>query len=136
VSPRESQPPPEFLVDRSLGAVIVPNALMALGLVVHTLRSVYGEAAARDIEDEVWLQEAGTRGWVVLAKDEHIRRRANELAAIKSAKVKAFYLTPGGLKGELQAAIFVKHINRIIQRSRQRGPMIWAVTQAGLRRIL
>jgi hypothetical protein len=60
VLPRESQPPPEFLVDRSLGAVIVPNALVALGLVVHTLRSVYGEAKARDIDDEVWLQEAGS----------------------------------------------------------------------------
>jgi len=136
VSPREFLPPPEFLVDRSLGAVIVPNALAALGLIVHTLRSVYGEAVAREIEDEVWLQEAGNRGWIVLAKDERIRRRQNELHAIQTAGVKAFYLTAGGLKGEVQAAIFVKHINRIIQRSRQRGPMIWAVTQAGLRRVL
>lgn len=136
MSPRESQPPPEFLVDRSLGAVIVANALTTLGLVVHTLRSVYGEAAARDIEDDVWLREAGNREWVVLAKDERIRRRQNELAAIQVAGVKAFYLTAGGLKGDVQAAIFVKHINRIIQRSRQRGPMIWAVTQAGLRRVL
>jgi hypothetical protein len=136
VSLRESQPRPEFLVDRSLGAVIVPNALTALGLIVHTLRSVYGEAVAREIEDEVWLREAGIRGWIILAKDERIRRRQNELSAIELAGAKAFYLTAGGLKGEVQAAIFVKHINRIIQRSRHRGPTIWAVTQAGLRRVL
>jgi PIN like domain len=136
VSPRESQRPPEFLVDRSLGSVIVPAALRARGFTVHTLQTVYGEEVARELDDEVWLGEAGNRDWIVLAKDERIRRRPNELAAIRSSRVKAFYLTAGGLKGDVQAAILLKHINRIIQRSRQPGPMIWAVTKFGLRRVL
>lgn len=136
MSPRESQRPPEFLVDRSLGSVIVPTALIARGFIVHTLQTVYGEAAARDLDDEVWLVEAGKRNWIVLAKDERIRRRPNELAAIREHRVKAFYLTAGGLKGEVQAAILLKHINRIIQRARKTGPMVWAVTESGIRRVL
>jgi PIN like domain len=136
VSRRESPRQPEFLVDRSLGSVIVPVALAARGFTVHTLQTVYGEAAARELDDEVWLAEAGNRDWIVLAKDERIRRRPNELAAIRASRVKAFYLTAGGLKGEVQAAILVKHINRIIQHARQPGPMIWAVTKFGLRRVL
>ncbi len=50
--------------------------------------------------------------------------------------MKAFYLTAGGLKGEVQAAILLKHINRIIQRARNAGPMVWAVTESGIRRVL
>jgi hypothetical protein len=110
--------------------------LSARGFTVHTLRSVYGEDRAQEIDDEEWLRDAGREGWVVLAKDERIRRRANELAAIEAAGVKAFYLTSGGLRGEVQVEIFLRHIHRIIQRSRERGPMIWAVTQAGVRRVL
>lgn len=136
MSRRESQRQPEFLVDRSLGSVIVPTALAGRGFIVHTLESVYGEAEAMDLDDEVWLLDAGKRNWIVLAKDERIRRRPNELAAIRAAKVKAFYLTAGGLKGEVQAAILLKHIHRIIQRARKSGPMVWAVTESGLRRVL
>lgn len=136
MSRRESQRQPEFLVDRSLGSVIVPTALTARGFTVHTLQTVYGEAAARELDDEVWLLEAGKRNWIVLAKDERIRRRPNELAAIRKARVKAFYLTAGGLKGEVQAAILLKHINRIIQGARKTGPMVWAVTESGLRRVI
>jgi hypothetical protein len=136
VSPRESPPQPEFLVDRSLGSVIVPAALSARGFIVHTLESVYGDEVARELDDETWLEEAGNRSWIVLAKDQRIRRRPNEVAAIRASKVKAFYLTAGGLKGEVQAAILLTHINRIIQRATRPGPMIWAVTQVGLRRVL
>jgi hypothetical protein len=88
-----------------------------------------------EMDDETWLEEAGNRGWIVLAKDERIRRRPNELAAIRASRVKAFYLTAGGLKGEVQAEILLRHLNRIIQRARQPGPMIWAVTQFGMRRV-
>ena len=136
MSRRESQPPPEFLVDRSLGSVIVPAALSGAGFVVRTLADVYGEVAARELDDEVWLADAGMRNWIVLAKDERIRRRPAELSAIRTARVKAFYLTAGGLKGEVQAAILLKHIYRIIQRARKAGPMVWAVTESGLRRVI
>lgn len=136
MSPRESRPPPEFLVDRSLGSVIVPAALTSRGFTVHTLQTVYGEDAARELDDEIWLADAGHRDWIVLAKDERIRRRPSELAAIRASRVKAFYLTAGGLKGDAQAAILLSHINRIIQRARQPGPMIWAVTKFGIRRVL
>ncbi len=61
MSPRESQRPPEFLVDRSLGSVIAPTALIARGFMVHTLQTVCGDNVARDLDDEVWLVEAGKR---------------------------------------------------------------------------
>ena len=89
-----------------------------------------------ELDDEVWLAEAGARNWIVLAKDERIRRRPAELSAIRAARVKAFYLTAGGLKGEVQASLLLKHIHRIIQRARKSGPMVWAVTDSGLHRVV
>lgn len=56
------RPPPEFLVDRSLGAFEVPNAVRALGYVVHRLRDLYPEDA-QHADDVVWIAEAGAVRW-------------------------------------------------------------------------
>ena len=69
---------PAFLIDRSLGREHLAAALTDLGLTVHTLASVWGEAAAQDLDDETWLAYAGTNDWVVLMKDDKIRRRPAE----------------------------------------------------------
>lgn len=102
----------------------MPTALAEAGFVVHTLRSVYGETKAQEIDDAEWLVDAGRLGWIVLAKDERIRRRPAELEAIVAARVKAFYLTSGGITGPEQAALLLTHIHRIIQRATRAGPMV------------
>jgi hypothetical protein len=43
---------PEFFIDRSLGRRVVPNALRASGLIVHTMASVYGEQVGQGLRDE------------------------------------------------------------------------------------
>src|SRR5260221_6179254 len=54
VSRSGSAAPPEFFTDRSLGRYVVPNALRALGLTVHTMAEVYGERQGQDADDEDW----------------------------------------------------------------------------------
>ncbi|HZV49711.1 MAG TPA: hypothetical protein VFD49_08085 [Candidatus Dormibacteraeota bacterium] len=90
--PRSRQPlePPGFFVDRSLGRYLVPDGLRQAGFVVHTMASVYGPGAEERVADEVWLERAGREGWVVLTKDERIRRRAPELSAVKAYGVRVF----------------------------------------------
>jgi hypothetical protein len=66
---------PEFFIDRSLGRVVVPAALRAAGLVVHTMADVYGERIGQGLKDDTWLRDVGKHGWVVLMKDDAIRRR-------------------------------------------------------------
>jgi hypothetical protein len=77
--------PPEFLIDRSLGPKHLADALKGLGLTVHTLASIYGERVAQELEDEQWLVDAGRHGWVVLMKDDKIRRRPAERLAARIA---------------------------------------------------
>jgi hypothetical protein len=133
VSRRE--PPPEFFIDRSLGRRHLAEALRALGFVVHTLASVYGEKVAQGTPDVLWLREAGARGWVVLMKDDAIRRRPAERDALIEAGVRAFCLTNAQLRAVEQTERFVSNRHRIVQQARKPGPYIYGVYEKGLRRL-
>jgi PIN like domain len=129
------QPDPEFFIDRSLGYDVAAEALRTAGLIVHTLASVYGEREAQSVTDERWLEFAGDRDWVVLMKDDSIRRRPRELAALSAAGVRAFCVTNANLTGAQYADLFVRHRHRIIQRSRHPGPYVYGVYTEGLRKL-
>jgi predicted nuclease of predicted toxin-antitoxin system len=100
--------PPEslvFFVDRSLGRHVMPNALRDAGVQVE----LHDDHFSQNAQDQVWLAEAGKRGWVVLTKDKHLRYRAVETNALMSAKVRAFVLTArSDLSGAEIGQIFVK----------------------------
>ena len=102
--------PPVFFVDRSLGRRVIPNALRDAGARVE----LHDDQFWQDAQDQVWLAEAGKRGWVVLTKDKHLRYRAVETNALMSAKVRAFVLTArGDLSGVEIGEIFVKALPRM-----------------------
>jgi hypothetical protein len=91
-------PPPDLFIDRSLGRKHLPEALRACGLVVHTLSSIYGEEEGQQIPDVRWLADAGGHEWIVLMKDDAIRRRPAERDALMEACVRAFCLTNAQLR--------------------------------------
>jgi uncharacterized protein with PIN domain len=129
-----SDPPPEFLVDRSLGRYTVPNALRARGLVVHTLASVFGPRE-QTIRDEEWLRTAGRAGWIVLTKDERIRRRPLEVTSIVDARVRAFVLTKGQLQSSDQVRYLLNNMARLLEVARLPGPLIYAIYEHHVRRV-
>lgn len=115
---------PEFLIDRSLGRHKVPAELRALGLVVHTLADLYGEDIAQETEDLEWLGLAARRHYVVILKDDRIRRRPAELAAVEYGELRVFCLTNANLPFDEMARWFRTNVHRIVQRSRKPGPFI------------
>jgi predicted nuclease of predicted toxin-antitoxin system len=98
-----------LFIDRSLGRRKVADALRAAGTEVK----VHDDLFPQDARDEVWIAEAGRRGWVVLSRDERIRYRAVERRAVERHGVGLFVLTSVGLNGEEMAASFVKAVPRI-----------------------
>ena len=102
-------PPPELFIDRSLGREHLPEALRACGLAVHTLSSVYGEEEGQHVSDVRWLADAGRHEWIVLMKDDAIRRRPAERDALTEARVRAFCLTNAQLRAAEQTARFVEN---------------------------
>lgn len=84
-----SPPSPEVIfVDRSLGSQKVPAGLRALGILVE----VHDDHFPRDEDDTVWLQACGSNGWIVLTKDERIRRDPAEVRAIIASGAHAIFI--------------------------------------------
>lgn len=129
-----SDPLPEFFIDRSLGKSIA-EGLRACGLTVHTMASVYGESRAQRLPDRMWLRDAGRNGWIVLTKDDRIRRRPAEREALTEAGVRVFCLTNAQLRGAEQTARFVENRHRMIRQARKLGPYIYGVYERRITRL-
>lgn len=118
-----------FFVDRSLGKRVVAQALRDVGARVE----VHDDHFPQNATDVDWLTAVGQRGWVVLSKDERIRRNPLERAAFEHARVKAFFLTQQGLSGPEMAEIFVRALLGIARRAaRQPGPFIYTISLNGV----
>jgi len=83
-----SGPAPVFFVDRNLGRRVVPGAMRAAGLLVEVMDEHFDPATP----DEVWLRAVGDRGWFVVTRDQRLRYRGVELAAIEEAGVGVFVI--------------------------------------------
>jgi hypothetical protein len=93
----------------------------------------YGEQIGQGVIDTDWLQLAGENGWPVLAKDERIRYRPAERAAIVRHGVRAFYLTSGNLTAEQMAKAFNDNQAAIWKQAGEHGPGLFAVTRTSIR---
>lgn len=105
---------PDLFLDRSLGRRQVPALLRDAGLRLHTLAEVYGIPADEGVADTEWLELAGQRGWPVLMKDERIRYRPSERAAVVAHRVQAFCLTGGNLDARRAAPRGLAHGGRTL----------------------
>ena len=112
----------------------MPEALRQAGLRVE----VHDDHFPPDASDAEWLRAVGQRGWVVLTKDERIRRRPLERAALLDAGVRAFVLTARGMSGADMGQAFVRargSMENLLRRRRQR-PFIATVTRRGRVRVI
>lgn len=99
------------------------------------MADVYGERIGQGLKDEIWLREVGERGWVVLMKDDAIRRRPAEREALIAGGVRAFCLTNAQLTGAEQARRYVENRHRILRQATRPGPFIFGVYEDGTRRL-
>jgi hypothetical protein len=117
-----------FFLDRNLGTKHVANALRHARATVE----IHNDHFPQDARDDTWLLDVGKRGWVVLTKDDRIRYRATELAAVVSARVALFALSSGNLTGEEMAQAFVAALPRMSRiLATHSPPFIAKVTRSG-----
>lgn len=126
---------PELFLDRSLGRRQVPDLLRAAGLRLRTLAEVYGIPADETIADVDWLTRAGRERWIVLMKDERIRYRPAERAALVNHRVRAFCLTSGNLRAAEMAQLYIAVLDKLTVACAARGPFLYVVSRGGLRRV-
>ena len=102
--------------------------LVKAGLLVE----IHDEHFARDEEDRVWLQTVGEWGWVIFTKDQRLRYRPLEIAALRASKARVFVLTAGNLRGIEIAAVFLEALPGICKVLHSRsGPFVARVSQLG-----
>lgn len=76
-----------FFLDNNLSEHLA-NGMAAFGEPVVHLRSLFDP----DEDDAVWLEHLGKSGMILITRDERIRYRPNELAALREHRVGAFFL--------------------------------------------
>jgi predicted nuclease of predicted toxin-antitoxin system len=82
----------EIFVDRCLGKRIgAPLAAAGAEVFLHD------DHFPQDAEDHDWLTEVGKRGWIVLTKDQWIRRRPIQRDALLDADLKVFCFMSGSV---------------------------------------
>jgi hypothetical protein len=87
---------------------------------------------APDAPDESWLAAAADKGWLVVTRDQRIRYRANELAAMKRARLHVFVFTQGGLSGAETGSILAKcHATMLRLASQVAPPAFFSLTRRG-----
>jgi predicted nuclease of predicted toxin-antitoxin system len=85
-----------------------------------------------DAPDEVWLAEAADKGWLVVTRDQRIRYRANELAAMRRARLHVFVFTQGGLTGAETGSILVRcHAAMVRHAAQVAAPAFFSLTRSG-----
>jgi hypothetical protein len=119
---------PTLFIDRSLGNNLIRVALESAGAKV----AVHDDHFASNEKDVVWLAEAGRRSWVVLTKDARIRKRTLERAALKAARVHAFFMGNGCRGGPSMASAFVRALPAMFRAiKRSTGPIWMSVHKDG-----
>jgi len=117
-----------FFIDRSLGRKQVAQALREAGATVE----VHDDHFPQTTPDVEWLAEVGRRGWVVLSKDERIRRNRIERAALDSARVRAFFLTQQDITGQEMAELFSNALPGMTRRAvSEPAPFIFTISRSG-----
>jgi len=82
--------------------------------------------------DTEWLNVAGREGWIVITRDQAIRRKPNELQVFREAKVTLFALASGNATAEDTARLLVELYPRILRQARAATPpAMFSVTLAG-----
>lgn len=107
---------------------MVAEALRERGLRVV----VHDDHFPQATDDETWLPVVGARGWVLLTKDERLRRDSIQREILLGVGVRAFVLSDASLTGPAMAAAYVAALPRILKIAHaHRSGLIAHVTPLG-----
>ena len=96
-----------FFTDRNLG-LRFPAILREAGLAVESHDDHFDQTT----RDEEWLERVGSAGWIAITRDQRIRYKPNELAAVVSHRVALLVLIGDAPFAELANSL-VASLNRV-----------------------
>jgi predicted nuclease of predicted toxin-antitoxin system len=66
-----------------------------------------------DSPDVEWIEMASRENWIAISRDQNIRRKPNELAAIRASRAIIFVFTSGTLSADAAARVLLQALPRI-----------------------
>lgn len=118
-----------FFLDHQIGRYVVADALRAAGARVE----VHLDHFPGDKPDAEWIPEVGRRVWVLITKDQNIRRNPLERHAYEIAKLRGFVVTGKDLSGKELAELLVRCLTGMTRRAAGRtGPLLFAISAGGV----
>ena len=118
-----------FFLDYQIGRYVVADRLRTVGATVE----VHLDHFRGDALDTEWIPEVGRRDWVLITKDQNIRRNPLERAAYEAAKIRGFVATGKDLGGEELGDLLVRCLEGMVRRVHKRtGPLMFAISRNGV----
>jgi PIN like domain len=118
-----------FFLDYQIGRFVVADALRAAGARVE----VHIEHFEQNAPDTEWIPEVGRREWVLITKDQNIRRNPLERAAYEAAKLRGFVVTWKDMSGPELADLLVRSLPGMVRRAAgRRGPLLFSISRGGV----
>jgi hypothetical protein len=118
-----------FFLDYQIGRFVVADALRAAGARVE----VHIEQFEQNAPDTEWIPEVGRREWVLITKDQNIRRNPLERAAYEAAKLRGFVVTGKDMSGPELADLLVRALPGMVRRAAgRRGPLLFSISRGGV----
>jgi len=117
-----------FFLDYQIGRHVVADALRAAGARVE----VHIDHFPMDAPDTDWIPQVAAREWVLITKDQHIRRNLLERKAYRDAGLRGFVATGDNMSGPDLAVLLVRCLPGMVRRAAGRpGPLLFAITRYG-----
>ena len=118
----KASPPdaPALFIDRDAWSRKLGQALDDAGI-VHV---AHHQNFDSESPDTAWIEAASRHGWIAITRDQNIRRKPNELAAIRASRVIIFVFTSGNLSADETARILLQalpHIYRVAAGAKRPG---------------
>ncbi len=81
--------------------------------------------------DASWLRTCRENRWIVLMRDQRIRYRPSELAALRAARVAAVVLTGGEVTAQETADVTLAVLGNLLAAANKRRPFLYLLSAAG-----
>ena len=82
--------------------------------------------------DVEWIPEVARRDWVLITKDQNIRRNPLERAAYRAARLRGFVVTGKDMNAKELGELLVRCLAGMTRRTAGRhGPMLFTISRGG-----
>lgn len=86
-----------------------------------------------DKPDNEWIPEVAKRDWILITKDQNIRRNPLERAAYESSGLRGFVATGKDMSGRELGELLVLCLPGMVRRAAGRqGPSLYAISRGGI----